>query len=181
MNIFHDQFSTGQVIAATGVSNATLQSWLKRDLIIGHKTSAPIAGGGTPGAHRRYSFFNVMEIAVAKALLDAGAGNVSDAFKAASHFAHTGQGPLPGLSPERAPGLPFTTSAGGCLTLVCMSGNMSLETPYQPGCDFYANVRNRLGPGCVVLEVNGLFERVTARLGYDFRDVLKDAYRNLAE
>lgn len=185
MNIFHRQFSTGQVVAATGVSNASIQSWLKRDLVIGHKSAAsvegagaaPIEGGGSPGAHRRFSFYNVMEIATAKALLDAGLGSVSDAFKAGTRFAHISTGQIPGIGPERLPGLPFP---GACFTVLCVRGGNAVIDRWTPQSDFYANVRNRLGKGFVVLEVNPIFEKVTNELGHDYRDVLELAYGDAA-
>lgn len=173
MNIFHHPFSTGQVVAATGVSNSALQSWLKRDLIVGHKEGAPIEGGGTPGAHRRFSFFNVMEIAVAKALLDVGMGSVSDAFRAAMGFAHVGNGELPGLRPERRPGLPYNDT---CLTILCVRQDQSTVEIWKPKSDVFISARQRLGGGFVVLEINPIFERVTHQLGYDHRDVLSLAY-----
>lgn len=173
MNIFQQRFSTGQVVAATGLPNATLQSWLKRDLIVGHKQYAPIQGGGSPGAHRGFSFFNVMEIAIAKALLDAGMGSVSDACKAAMGFAHVGNGQIGDMRPERRPGLPYNDA---CLTVLCVRQENSVVEIWKPKSDLFITARHRLGEGFVVLEINPIFERVTHRLGHDYRDVLNFAY-----
>lgn len=173
MNIFHEQFSTGQVVAATSASNATLQSWLKRDLVIGHKQGAAIEGGGTPGSHRRFSFFNVMEIAVAKALLDTGMGSVTHAFKAAMGFAHVGNGEMAGLRPERRPSLPYD---GPCVTVLCVRGDQSIVEFWKPKSDVFISARHRLGDGFVIQEINPVFERVTHALGHDHRDVMKLAY-----
>jgi len=158
MNIFQQRFSTGQVVAATGLPNATLQSWLKRDLIVGHKQYAPIQGGGSPGAHRTFSFFNVMEIAIAKALLG---------------FAHVGNGQIGDMRPERRPGLPYNDA---CLTVLCVRQENSVVEIWKPKSDLFITARHRLGEGFVVLEINPIFERVTHRLGHDYRDVLNFAY-----
>lgn len=181
MTIFHAQFATGQVVSATGVSNATLQSWLKRNLIVGQK-DAPISGGGTPGAHRRFSFHNVMEIAVTKALTEVGL-NVSDAVKAAMHFAHSGRGPI-GNERMRLPGLPFDTMTNPCFTLLCVAGDSSALVPWVPGKeDATAIARHLLGEplGWITLRINPIFESVVAALGFDYREVLKTAYGSDAQ
>lgn len=178
MNIFHAQFSTGQVVEATGVSNNTLQTWLKRNLIVGQK-DAPITGGGTPGAHRRFSFFNVMEIAVIKALVDLGL-NVSDAGHAAMHFAHSAPGSI-GDDRVRLPSLPFNTLRNPCFTIMVVSGDRSHVLPWQPGKageDAMVLARHYLGNpvGWVTVEINRIFEAVVTALGFDYRDVLAQAY-----
>jgi len=177
MDIFDTQFTTGQVVAATGVSNNTLQTWLKRNLIVGQK-NAPISGGGTPGAHRRFSFFNVMEIAVTKALVDVGL-SVSDALHAAVRFAHSAPGPI-GDELVRLPSLPFNTLRNPCFTVLCVSGDKSHVLPWVPGKgdDAMVLARHYLGNplGWITLQINPIFESVVTRLGFDYRDVLKRAY-----
>lgn len=173
MNIFHDRFTTGQVIAATGLPNHTLQSWLKRDLLIG-KPGAPIEGGDGSGSHRRFTFYTIMEIAVAKALADLGL-SAAHAIKAAQHFAHTGHGQI-GANPARNPGLPFDNRVGGGFTLVCVAGERSTECFWQPGKDVFANLRYQLGEGFVILEINDLFDRVLDALGYHPSAVMEIAY-----
>ncbi|WP_419828188.1 hypothetical protein [Sphingomonas sp.] len=176
MNLFHDRFATGQVVTATGVPNPTLQSWLKRDLIVGHKDN-PIVGGGSPGAHRRFSFYNVMEIAIAKGLLDIGLGSVTNAFMAATSFAHVGGSGI-GNEPDRHPGLPFDTRPRAGYTLLCVAGERRAAIHWTPGVDPLAIIRHRLGNagGFVMLEIDPIFWSVTHRLGYDHRDVLELAY-----
>ena len=175
MNIFHQRFSTGQVVEAADISNAALQSWIKRDLIVGHKTKAPIEGGGSPGLHRGYSFFNTMEIAVAKALADIGL-DVPNAFKAAMSFAHSGR-------EARLPSLPFDDRGNPCITVMCARDDHSAILPYHPaGQDFYATARHQLGGvrGMIVLEIDPIFLRVTTALGHDPRDVMNIAYPRTA-
>lgn len=177
MNIFHAQFSTGQVVEATAVSNATLQSWLKRKLIVSQQDS-PIVGGGSPGVHRRYSFFTVMEIAIAKALIDAGLSNLSAAFQAASRFAHIGCGEI-GDRPARMPSIPFDTLGSSGMTLLCVAGDRSAITLWRPGKDPLAEIRHELQRpgGFVLIEADPIFNRVVTLLGYQPHEVLQLAYR----
>lgn len=173
MNIFHETFSSGQVIDAAGITNHALQSWLRRDLVIGQKK---IEGGGSPGSYRRFSFRNVMEIAIAKALTDVGASSLESAFRAANLFAHVG-GTEPGDNVDRIPGLPFDWRNGPRLTILVVAGDRAAVTHWSQGCDFYVTARHRLDArGFVSLEVDPIFERVAHVLGYDYRDILNFAY-----
>ena len=173
MPIFDAQFSTGQVTEATGVTNAALQSWLRRELIIGHRDS-PIGGGGSPGVHRRFSFFNVMEIAVAKALIDSGYNDVPSAFAAARLFAHTGDAPIGDL-PARLPAMPFDNRDMNCHTLLCVGPNGADMTIWAPGRDVWANMR-RLGEGFFILHIDPIFERVVMALKHNYHHVTDAAY-----
>lgn len=177
MNIFEHKFSTGDVTKATGVSNATLQSWLKRGVIMGQK-DAEIEGGGSPGVHRRYSFFTVMEIAVAKALIDCGVSDLACAFAAAKLFAHTGGGAFMD-EPERIPSLPHNKDGAEMgRSLLCVSGDKAYATFWKPGNDPFWNIRTGLGNplGFTMLLVDELFVRVVTALGYHPQDILSAAY-----
>lgn len=176
MNIFHDKFTTGQVLEASGASNAALQSWLKRGAVIG-RNEDPIEGGSRPGIHRRYSFFNVMQIVAAKGLIDLGV-TVDHAFLAAGAYAHTGDVEL-GRHPDRAPGFPFSTRNTLGLTLLCVaSTNYNIyfsplrENPIP-------SVMHVLGgaEGFTALVMNDVFERAVQALGYDPNKLLSETYR----
>lgn len=162
MNIFYAQFNTGQVLKAAGVTNASLQTWIRRGAIIGHK-GHEIENPGSPGYRRSFSFHNVMEIATAKALIDIGV-DLADAFHAAAMFAHAGDD-------SRSPSLPFTSQA---YTLLCVAGNHSDVVEWVPGIDILASIRLALHRplGFVVLQMNPLFDRVTTALGYHPEEVL---------
>jgi hypothetical protein len=187
MNIFYDQFSTGQVVQATGVPNATLQSWIKRNVIVaqppeGAEPRARITGGGTPGAHRRFSFFNVMEIAIAKALLDAGFGDLENAFKAARHFAHAGRGGISKDFPARVPGCPYDRAGMAATTLVAVRGDRSTEHLWKVGTDPIPSICHELQSheGCVLIDAGMVFDRVVTALGYDPVKVMAFAYGRAA-
>jgi hypothetical protein len=176
VNLFHDKFSTGQVVTAANVPSHTLQSWLKRDVIIGHK-EAPIEGAGSSGVHRRFSFHNVMEIAVAKGLIDAGMSDLEAAFFAATRFAHTGRAEIGHGHPRRYPSLPFERQHG--FTILCVRGQNSKITTWKPGSDFLAGVfQDVQGQGFVLVEVNSIFDRVVTLLGYDPHQTMHFGYSN---
>jgi len=175
MHILEDRFTTGQVLDATCLPNHTLQSWLKRDLLIG-KPGAPIEGGGVSGAHRRFTFFTVMEIAIAKELIETGL-SAANAIKAAQHFAHVGEGPVYG-NPERWPSLPFLNFGMAARTLLCVSGDKSIEILWELKTDVIPTIRSRLrSTSFIVLEVDEVFDRVVKRLGHDPRAVMAEAYK----
>ncbi|MCV0429021.1 MAG: hypothetical protein K5905_26500 [Roseibium sp.] len=178
MNIFNDKFASGQVIKSAGISNATLQSWLKREVIVGQKDGSVIEGGGSPGRHRRFSFYNLIEIATAKALIDCGVSDLQVAFSTARKFAHTGIAATK-EHPERNPGMPFNISNDALgQTLLCMSGEHSFVAFWQPGTDPLLEIRTALRRpiGFVILDMNELFDRVTASLGYHPQEVIEHAY-----
>lgn len=187
MNIFEEEFSTGRVVEAASASNATLQTWLRRDLIVGHRGKAPIGGGGTPGAHRKFSFYNVMEIAVGKGLIDVGAPSVEAAFQAASDFAHTGTTPSgwagdPAAPYPREPGMPFNPYWKVCKTLLCVAGQRSEVFAWDGKGDLWSMARAELGfpEGMILLEIDGIYERVVRALGHDPWGVLRFCYRSSA-
>jgi hypothetical protein len=185
MQLFVDTFSAGQVIEAARVSNSTLQTWFARGLIVAPQES-PIAGGGAPGRYRRFTFRNVMEIAVAKALIDIGFADLSRAFSAARHFAHVGHvRQTLNDKPNRVPGLPFDDGGTASPTFLLVSGDRSAEFFWQKalGKSAYAYMKHELfgemtvHDGFVTLDLSAVFERVATALGYNPRAILAEAYR----
>lgn len=112
MQYANHTFTTSQVVSLLGIKAPTLQAWLHRGLIVGQRDQSP----GT-GARRKFTFFNLMEIALASDIMKSGF-EAAVAFQAGAAFAHVGEhNPLP-LSdgtprPVREPGElypgPFTT------------------------------------------------------------------------
>lgn len=180
MSIFTEKFSTGQVVAITGVSNTTLQNWIKRGVLVGHRGEKDIDGGGASGIHRRFSFNSLMEIAVAKALIDAGVTDLNHAFTAATGFSHIGHGAISGIHPIRDPALPFDTRHENGVTLLCVSGENSCVHFWKIGEDPLPAIRMMLGNarGYFILEINEIFDLVISRLGLHPEAVLEAEYRN---
>lgn len=167
MNIFNDQFTLGQVAEAIQTNPETIKTWMKKGLI----TNAPTEGAG-PGIRRLHSFFGVMEMAVAAALIDAGVKDNDVVFYASKFFAHAGDGPM-NDRPGRVPGCPFTEG----LTYIAVGNGRSEEVLYRPGKDMMASTRYGLGGAEVIIfvEINSIFRRVVTALGHDPADVMKIA------
>lgn len=155
MNAFQSKFSTRQVLAAAGVSNDNLQNWLRRGLVIGQEK---IGGGGGQGHHRQFSFFNVIEIAAAKALIDAGMGNLEAVFYAANLFAHTGED-------GRIPGCPFNTAPGYTLLVAWPDGaNVLFLSPKDGALALYTTLVSNNRIGATFANVSRVFDDVCGRL-----------------
>ena len=174
MAIYQDTFTTGQVTKAAGITNATLQTWIARGLVVGHGKGSEVPPAidmpGRSGVRRSFGFYSVMEIAAAAALTDLGL-SPSQAFKAAQSFAHTGDS-------DRMVAFPFPEGR----TLICVAGNRSAELMWRPGEDLIAIARHHLGRplGFTVLDASELFDRVTSSLGYHPQQLLDDEYEGRA-
>jgi hypothetical protein len=164
MSILNETFSTHQVAVAANVAPGTLQNWLKRGVIVGHRDE-DIEGGGIQGNHRKFSFFAVMQIAVAKALIDAGVTDLKKAFDAAVGFAHIGGGPIGNVEPGRIPALPFHFKHGE--TLLVVSERRKSVILHRPNVDDFHVIRHRLqSPASwVTVDAGEVFRRVCAALG----------------
>ncbi len=166
MSIFQAEFTTGQVSAASGVSAASLQTWIRRGVIVGHRGEG-VDKPGSPGLRRSFTFRNVIEIAVAKALTDLGL-DVSTAFEASARFAHIS-------GSKRLPGLPYPDAL---YTVLCVGGGRSEMLAWEPGQDFLTMARHHLlNPDAfATLVINDLFDRVVTALGYHPQAVIDEAY-----
>lgn len=166
MSIYQQRFTTGQVIAATGTTNASLQSWIRRGVIVGQK-EGQIDMPGSPGIRRTFTFFNVMEIAIAKALTDGGM-DVTGAFQAGAMFAHSGD-------ESRQPAMPFP---GNVYTLLCSTGGSTAIEAWKPGEDVFAIIRDRLLRPVTfsIVIVDDVFDRVCAALKLHPEEVKDQAY-----
>lgn len=169
-NVLAETYASGQVAEAADITMSTLQNWLKRGVIIGHRD---IGGGGARGRHRRFTFFNVMEVATAAALTKLGVADLPLAFNAAATFAHSGEGELPGR-PARLPSAPYRASR----TLLAFAGTRVEVMPYVLGEDVLAVIRADLGrpEGVILLDLNDLFDRVCARLSMHPEAVMDQVY-----
>lgn len=169
MSIFHQQFTNSEIVTATGVTNFQLQNWLKRGQIIGQG----VEGGGSPGKHRKFSFFNLMEIAVAKALIDVGMSDMQRVTYAAAGFAHTGDGAI-GNRPGRVPGCPF--KEGKTLLLVGPNRTDEYQLLSSERLGLAAAILQH-GIGAVVIDVSQVFEITLRRAGLDPAEAIREAYR----
>lgn len=164
-NAYSATYSTGDVLKAADLANNTLQTWIRRGFIIGH-SGGGVEMPGRPGVRRRFSFHNLIEIAIATALSRSGM-EVAGAFKAAHRFAHSSDG-------DRLPALPFPEGR----TLLCVANGRAVEVRWKPGEDWHAVTRVELGRPEImtVLDVSDLFDRAIAALELHPQRVIDDGY-----
>lgn len=157
MNVNDDDFSTADVLSAVGIAEAKLQSWLRRDLIVGQREGKIV---GSQGRARRFSFHSVMEIAVAAALIDTGMP-VDAAFRVTRKVAYVG-------ADRRVAGLPWPRSQGE--TLLAVSGDNARLIRTIEGTDIFAhfaNAKHGRPDRLNVVNVSAIFDRVSARIYED--------------
>lgn len=172
MSIYQQTFTTGQIVEATGVTNMSLQNWLKRNLIVGQKE---IQGGGSPGRHRQYSFFNLIEIAMAKALIEAGMTDMPTIFQAASSFSHSQTKKT--KEPTREAGMPFNVE--GARTLLIAGPKWSEVIFFKTddaAISLFAKMRPHGTLRCVVVDATDVFHRVINAIGLESHKVIREAY-----
>lgn len=175
MSVYAKEYQTGDVLKAAGINNAALQNYLRRNLIVGHKDIKGGGGSGT-GNRRLYTFSNLMEVAMAKALMDAGMkGSAKDAFLAAQRFSHSGKSATD-RTPERKPGLPFYPCHG--LTIFGVSQERAAIIPATPDTDSLSLIRSELNDptGFVVVVADDVFARVCGALRRLPSDVFAEEY-----
>lgn len=165
MSLLNRTFQTGDLVRAANISNAILQTWIRRGFIIGSDKS-PIEMPGSPGHRRQFTFENVIEVAIAAALAALGVELVH-AFAAAAHFAHTG-------AAERPPAFPFNSDGR---TFIAVAGDRSQvfsSTTFGLG----ANQWRGLGSpdAFVVVVASEIFDRVVAQLGEHPQRLIEQAY-----
>jgi hypothetical protein len=153
---------------------------MARRLIVGQES---IGGGGGFGLHRLWTFYNLMEIATAKALIDAGMSDLKTVFAAAAMFAHTDCVLLG--EPPRKVGLPIFP--GGGVTLLAAAPHRAevvyLDADCQSsGIDLCAKLMGRptsvfADPaGCVITNMSHVLDRLATGLGLSPQDVLAAEY-----
>ena len=179
MSIFNATFSTGQLTKAADVTNAALQTWIRRDLIIGQDGEG-VEMPGRPGVRRSFTFRSVMEVAVAAELVRADV-DVADAFRAANRFAHRSEtGPTD--SPDRLvlyrnAGFPFPGPLAH-RTLLAVSGEKSTTIHLRPRVDGLRRALEAFGSldRLTIVDTSSAFERVTRSLDLDPQATLDEAY-----
>lgn len=171
MSIFHKQFTNSEIVTATGVTNFQLQNWLKRGQIVG-QGEWEVEGGGSPGRHRRFSFFNLMEVAVAKALIYVGLTDMQRVTHVAAGFAHTGDNAI-GSRPGRLPGLPF--KEGKTLLIVGPDRVEEYQLKATERLGLAAAILLH-GIGAVVIDVSEVFNNTLRRAGLDPAATIRAAY-----
>jgi hypothetical protein len=173
MTIQSQTFQMAEIANAIGASPQTIKAWLHKGIVLGNRE---ITGGGGAGNRRNFTFHNLMEFAVAKAIMEIGfQRDAETAFKAAAGFAHVGHESTDGLHAERLPGFPFYEG----FTLLCTSGEHTTVVQHDPGSDQLTNIRINLRRpmGFLVIDMSEVFERTVSALGYHPQEQIDLAYK----
>ena len=174
MNIFEQKYTAQAVARAVGCEAKQISDWCNAGRIVGQRE--PLGKGRS----RQFSWFNVMEIAIANELMIIGVKSPQDAFAVAQSFSHTNDPDVRMLvredGAERNASFPYHHSLGttflfvsGSLGHVILSedGNVNLFTVASP----YSRAR-----GYIVVNVSEVFAAVLHRLGHDCSDILNEFY-----
>jgi hypothetical protein len=156
---------------------------LQNNIRRGHLSfvSEQIKGGEIQGNCRSFTFFALMQIAVAKYLIDLGM-TAKSAFHHVSEFALSGGDPFMG-EPGRWAGLPYHHDHGE--TILAVSGARNCLGRWKDGeGDFFGETMSGLSEsksatdieGAVFVNVSRVFRVVCERLGVDPHEVLDEAY-----
>ncbi len=176
MELLNRKFTAQSVALATGATAKEISNWADRGLIIGQRE--PLG----KGVKRTFSWFNVMEIGGAVALMNIGINSPADAFAASQRFSHwsDGSGEFVGgpksTAPERHPGLPYHHGDGD--TYLCVAGGKSHVELSTDGKLNLFEIKRGLGQpeGFIVLNASQMFARVCANMALSFVEVLDEAY-----
>lgn len=181
MNLLNRKYTAQSVALATGTTAKQITDWCNQGQIMGQRV--PLG----KGRRREFSFFNVMEVAGAVALMEVGVRSPADAFKAAGYFSHIASGESgcvgddgimveEGNDPKRWPGLPFHFREGD--TFLAVSGDMSDVVLSADGTvNTYSIFPNKRRPaGFILLNMSAVFAQVMHRMALDYREVLDEAY-----
>lgn len=178
MNIRTQKFEANEVSRLASIDPAKMQLWLSRNLVVGQ--SEKIEGGGSRGIRRQFSFLNVMEIAVARALVDAGLTPKS-AFKVSLFFSHTGDGEHE-VPQMRHLGLPFHYQFGDTILATSLGQHWIGPMNTDDGGGLSRALSNlSIAAGCTVesasiVNASQVFKSICSGLSLDPFKVLDEAY-----
>lgn len=147
-------FLASQAAEYAGVKPRTLQDWVGRNLVLGHR----VDGGGGKGRNRHFHFTTVLAIACANAAVRSGIVPAK-AFKAVEGLAMSAD--------ERHPGLPYRQDVGETF-LVMAEGRAEVACNDIPDKAITAAIRKMDAPACyTILNVSQMFGEVCARMGIE--------------
>ena len=176
--ILNENFTLARIAEVVKKKPATLRTHINRSLVTS-RGSRNIHGYEPTGKHSRFSFFTLMEFAMAYHLYDDMGLQLETSFKHAAHFAHVSGGGTVFNLPIRYGALPFHHKHGE--TLWGISGDNSHEIPTnsEPGKNLYIMMRHELqSSDFILVNASKVFERVCARLEIHPLEALDEVYQD---
>ncbi|MBI1172574.1 hypothetical protein GC209_14350 [bacterium] len=181
MELLTRKFTAQSVALATGATAKEIANWADRGLIVGQRE--PLG----KGFKRAFSWFNVMEIGGAAALMRIGINSPADAFAASQWFSHGSDGATGYMvqdddairedqDAERLPGLPYHYLDG--TTYLCVSGGKAQVALSRDGTLDLKEINRGLNVplGFIALNVSRLFNGILQRMALSSVEVLDEAY-----
>lgn len=176
MELLNRTFTAQSVALAAGCTPKQITDWCNLGRVIGQRE--PLGKGHS----RKFSWFNLMEIAIAAELMDIGMSSVQDAFAAAQKFAHSGESPSVWIGdeqegPTRIPAMPWHHNIGQTLLFV-WNGGSAVKLVDDDGKVNLSSITPEYHrfTGFIVANVSEIFARVCNRMELDSRVVLDEAY-----
>lgn len=172
MELWERTWKSSDAAAAVGMDLGKFKLWISR----GYPAAEGMEGGGSQGRHRLFSFRNIMEFAVARALTDQGIPP-GMAFSAARVFAYSAVNPI-----SRCPGLPLHPDNGE--TIVAMAAETVVigytPTSRDSWADFLGDLAGQENffrfESFMCVNATAVFRNVCIRLGLNHHDILDKVY-----
>ncbi|MFN4129797.1 MAG: hypothetical protein ACK4GC_08270 [Paracoccaceae bacterium] len=184
MHFLSREYTAQSVALATGATSKQITDWCNQGLIVGQRE--PLGRG-----HKRtFSWFNVMEIAGALALMEIGVKAPGDAFRISMLFSHSGDGGrghwegddgLTDNDPERLPALPYHHLQGETYLLVAGGEGQVILTKDGTVNTYMINRLSARPVGFIALNMSEVFFHVAHRMALDGREVLDEVYTENSE
>lgn len=173
--IFKQKFTLAQMGEVLNKNPSTLRTHINRGYVV---AAGPRNKDGDKetGKHSRFSFFTLMQFAMAYKLADLGVQNEA-AFKAAADFAHVGGGGEVFGLPERLPAIPFHQDEGE--TIFGMTTVRTFEELWKRGenYDTYGKLARTLNSyDFVTVNASDVFNHVCGAIGEHPYTVLDQVY-----
>ncbi|MDF2140814.1 hypothetical protein [Paenirhodobacter sp. CAU 1674] len=181
MELLNQTFTAQSVALATGCTSKQITDWCNLGRVVGQRE--PLGRGHS----RKFSWFNLMEIAIAAELMNIGMSSVQDAFAASQKFAHSGESPShwvgeEPIGPPRIPAMPWHHTLGQTLLFVYQGGS-AVKLVDDGGKVNLSGITPEYHrfTGLIVANVSEIFMRVCNRMALDGRKVLDEAYSDAVE
>ena len=174
--IFEQNFTLAKIGEVVGKNPVTLRTHINRGLVTA-QGPRKVTGDKPAGKHCRFSFFTLMEFAMAYRLYDDRGLQLDKSFDHARHFAHgSGGGDVFDL-PYRYPALPFHYDHGETLWGVAGERSFEIPTDSSPGRDLYTMMRHYLqSDDFMLVNASNVFDQLCAKLRLHPIEILDEAY-----
>lgn len=171
MELLNREFTAKSVALALGIEARTVSDWATRELFTGQK------GGGIQGKNRSFSFFNLMEAAVAQEMIEQFHLAPSTAFPLVQGFAHAGSFvPNEGVLSPRIPSMPFHYCEGVTYLIVFDgSAHVRLSVAGEVNLWDFPPLHSHT-TAYMILNLSEIFAKIMGRLSLDWREVQDEAY-----